>query len=571
MASVASVPLPKLVDTLRRGYSADALLNDLLAGVTVGLVALPLAMAFAIASGVPPQNGLYCAVVAGFIISALGGSRTQIGGPTGAFVVVVAGIVSVYGLDGLFMCTLMAGVILILLGVTGLGTAVKFSPRPVVIGFTNGIGVLIASTQIRDFFGLQVATVPGDFLGRASVLVAHAGTASATATALAATTIVVILVLRTLSRRIPGSILVLLVGSAVAVGAGLPVETIGTRFGGVPSGLPALHLPRFRADLILTLLSPALTVAMLGAIESLLSAVVSDRMSGDRHDPNVELTAQGIANVVSPLFGGLPATGAIARTATNIRSGARTPIAGMTHAVTLLLILLFAAPLARHIPLAILAGILMIVAYDMGEWREIPEVVKLGPAEAAVWGITATLTVLADLTVAVEAGMILAALLYIRRVTTTTTVALVTPEYIDHGRAHSLQLHEIPDNVAIFRIHGPFLFGATDKLVELERDVAKFPKVVILRLRNMTAIDGTGLHALEHFADVLHASGRALILCGMRDQPARLMERAEFHEHIGDANLAPTIEAALRRAREVLLNDDGFSAQRGASAPARAS
>jgi SulP family sulfate permease len=559
MATFPAVPLPKLVDTVRRGYSAETFVNDLVAGVTVGLVALPLAMAFAIASGVPPQNGLYCAVVAGFLISALGGSRTQIGGPTGAFVVVVAGIVSAYGLDGLFMCTLMAGVILILLGVTGLGTAVKFIPRSVVIGFTNGIGILIASTQIRDFFGLQLTAVPGDFLGRVKALVAQAGTASPTATLLAMGTVVTILGLRQVSRRIPGSILALLVGSAVVFAAGLPVETIGTRFGGVPSGLPVLQVPRFRADLILTLLSPALTVAMLGAIESLLSAVVSDRMSGDRHDPNVELTAQGIANVVSPLFGGLPATGAIARTATNIRSGARTPIAGMTHAVTLLLILLFAAPLARHIPLAILAGILMIVAYDMGEWGEIPEVVKLGPAEAVVWLITFALTVLADLTVAVEAGMVLAALLYIRRVTTTTTVARVTPEYIDNGRAHSLQLHDIPENVTIYRIHGPFLFGATDKLVELERDLPDFPKVVILRLRNMTAIDGTGLHALEHLADVLHATGRTLILCGMRDQPARMMARAEFHEHIGDANLAPTIEAALRRAREVLQTNDGLT------------
>jgi SulP family sulfate permease len=559
MRPLTAVPLPKLVDSLRRGYSGEALLNDLVAGVTVGLVALPLAMAFAIASGVPPQNGIYCAVVAGFIISALGGSTTQIGGPTGAFVVVVAGIVSVHGIEGLFMCTLMAGVILMLLGVTGLGTAVRFIPRSVVIGFTNGIGVLIASTQIRDFFGLQLASVPGDFLGRLKALVAHAGTASGIATGLAAATVIAILVLRRVSRRIPGSILALLVGSVIALAASLPVETIGTRFGGVPSGLPVLHIPRFRPDLILTLLSPALTVAMLGAIESLLSAVVSDRMSGDRHDPNVELTAQGIANVMSPLFGGLPATGAIARTATNIRAGARTPIAGMTHAVTLLLILLFAAPLARHIPLAILAGILMIVAYDMGEWREIPEVVKLGPAETAVWFITFTLTVFADLTVAVEAGMVLAALLYIRRVTSTTTVARVTPEYIARGRAHSLQLHNIPENVAIYRIHGPFLFGATDKLIELERDVPQLPKVVILRLRNMTAIDGTGLHALEHFADVLHASGRTLILCGMRDQPARMMERAEFHQHIGDENLAPTIEDALTRARGVLRDDDGLT------------
>jgi SulP family sulfate permease len=295
---------------------------------------------------------------------------------------------------------------------------------------------------------------------------------------------------------------------------------------------------------------------MLGAIESLLSAVVADRMSGDRHNPNVELTAQGVANVLSPLFGGLPATGAIARTATNIRSGARTPIAGMTHAITLLLILLFAAPLARHIPLAILAGILMVVSYDMGEWSEIPEVVRLGPAEAAVWLITFALTVFADLTVAVEAGMILAALLYIRRVTTTTTVTRVTSDDVHRGKAHSLQLHRIPDDVAIYRIHGPFLFGATDKLTELEHQVPDLPKVVILRLRNMTAIDGTGLHALEHFADVLHASGRTLLLCGMRDQPARLMQRADFHQHIGEENLLPSVDRAVTRARAVLASND---------------
>ena len=547
--ALPALPAPKLIQCLREGYSATTLASDLIAGVTVGLVALPLAMAFAIASGVPPQNGIYCAVIAGFTISALGGSRVQIGGPTGAFVVVVSGIVAQYGLEGLFMCTLMAGVILVLLGITGLGTAVKYIPRPVVIGFTNGIGVLIASTQIRDLFGLQTPELPGQFIGRLKMLVAHAGTVSGTATLIGLTTVAAILVLRRASRRIPGSIIVLLVGSAAVFIAGLSTETIGSRFGGVPAGLPTLHVPAFRPDLILTLLSPALTVAMLGAIESLLSAVVADRMSGDRHDPNMELTAQGVANVLSPLFGGLPATGAIARTATNVRSGARTPVAGMTHAVTLLLVLLFGAPLARHIPLAMLAGILLIVAYDMGEWREIPEVIKLGPAEAAVWSITLALTVLADLTVAVEAGMILAALLYIRRVTSTTTVARVTADYIREGRAHSLQLQEVPDNVAIFRIHGPFLFGSTDKLLDLEREVDSLPRVVILRLRNMTAIDATGLHAIEHFADVLHASGRSLLLCGMRDQPARMMERAEFHDHIGTKNLLPSVEAALERAQ----------------------
>lgn len=549
LPSSSVLPLPKLFVCLREGYSVQLLTGDLLAGVTVGLVALPLAMAFAIASGLPPQNGLYCAAIAGFVISALGGSRTQIGGPTGAFVVVVSGIVAAHGIDGLFMCTLIAGVILILLGITGLGTAVKYIPRPIVVGFTNGIAILIASTQIRDLFGLRTPALPGDFLGRLRTLAVHADTASLPPTVLALVTVAIIVSCRRVSRRIPGSIIALVAGTIVASAAGLPVDTIGSRFGTVPSGFPAPHLPAFRPELILPLLSPALTVAMLGAIESLLSAMVADRMSGDRHDPNVELTAQGLANVLSPLFGGLPATGAIARTATNIRSGARTPIAGMTHAVTLLLVLLFAAPLTQHIPLAILAGILLVVSYDMGEWGEVAGVVRLGPAEAAVWGITAALTVLADLTVAVETGMILAALLYIRRVTTTTTVARVTRDYIDQGRSHSLQLQAIPADAAIYRIHGPFLFGSTDKLLEIEADLPSLPRIVILRLRNMTAIDGTGLHALERLASALRASGRTLLLCGMRDQPAKMMERAAFHEHIGDDNMLPSLEVALARAR----------------------
>ena len=371
-AAVVMLPLPKLVRCLRAGYSPADFAGDLLAGVTVGLVALPLAMAFAIASGLPPQNGIYCAIVAGFTISALGGSRVQIGGPTGAFVVVVSGIVAAHGLDGLFMCTLLAGIILILLGITGLGSAVKYIPRPVVIGFTNGIGVLIASTQLRDLFGLSTPAVPGEFIGRdprparqrADVVAGGdgAGSGDGCRDPVAAP------FLPPHSRQHHRAAR----GGGLRLRIGLPVETVGSRFGGVPSGLPALHVPTLRLDLVLPLLSPALTVAMLGAIESLLSAVVADRMSGDRHDPNVELTAQGVANVLSPLFGGLPATGAIARTAANVRAGARTPIAGMTHAVTLLLVLLFAAPLASHIPMAMLAGILLIVAFDMGEWREIP-------------------------------------------------------------------------------------------------------------------------------------------------------------------------------------------------------
>jgi sulfate permease, SulP family len=547
----SAMPLPKLLLCLPE-YTARTFVSDAIAGVAVGLVALPLAMAFAIASGVAPQSGVYCAIVAGFLISALGGSRTQIGGPTGAFVVVVAAIVSKHGLDGLFMCTIMAGFVLVLLGVTGLGTAVKYIPRPVVIGFTNGIAVLIASTQIKDLCGLTIPAIPGDFLGRLAAIGAHWGSLSWSATTMSAAVLAGMLLVRRYLRAVPGSVIALFVGTTVAWSIGLPLETIETRFGGIPNGLPTFAMPHFRGDLILPLLSPTLTVAMLGAIESLLSAVVADRMSGDKHNPNVELFAQGIANLVSPLVGGIPVTGAIARTATNIRSGARTPVAGMVHAVTLLVVILVAAPLAKHIPLCVLAAILMVVAYDMGEWREVPEILKLSRADIAVWGITFALTVVADLTVAVEAGMILAALLYIRKVTSTTTVSRVTADYVAGGIVHSLQSNPIPSGVVVYRIHGPFLFGATDKLTVIADDLAELPMVIVLRLRNMTAIDATGLHALENLADTLHASGRDLVLCGMRDQPARLMEQAEFHRHIGDANIQPHLAAGLARAREIL-------------------
>ena len=543
--------IPKSILELRT-YSWNRLLHDLIAGLTVGLVALPLAMAFAISSGVKPEAGLYCAVVAGFLISALGGSRVQIGGPTGAFVVVVAGIVAKFGLDGLFMCTMLAGVLLVILGATGLGTAVKFIPRPVVIGFTNGIAILIASTEIKDFFGLRVDHVPGDFASRIEVLAKAWHSYTPLALWFAVGAIAAIVICSRLSKRIPGSIIVLFIATAVAWVLALPMETIGTRFGGIPSGLPAMHIPTFRPDLILPLLGPVFTVTMLGAIESLLSAVVADRMIGDRHNPNVELIGQGIANFFSPLFGGLPATGAIARTATNARSGATSPVAGMVHALTLLLILLFAAPLAKHIPLAILAAILMVVAYNMGEWKEIPEIIRQSKPDASVWLITFLLTVFADLTVAVEAGMILAALLYIRKVTATTTVERVTPEYVERGYAHSLQVNEIPEEVAIFRIHGPFLFGSSDKLNVVYDQLSTLPPVVMLRLRNMTAIDATGLHAIERLADDLHASGRHLVLCGMREQPARLTDRAELDQHVGPENITRDLASGLERARVLL-------------------
>ena len=542
---------PKLIQSLR-GYTGRTFVADLIAGVTVGFVALPLAMAFAISSGVGPQAGIYTAIVAGFLGSALGGSRLQITGPTGAFVVVVAGIVAKYGLGGLYLCTMLAGVILLVLGLTGLGTAVKYIPRPVVVGFTNGIAVLIASTQIKDFFGLQIDKVPSLFLDRLASIAGHWSTLSLPATLLSAGALAVLVVFRQFIPKVPGAIVVLVLGTVIAVLFHLPIETIQTRFGGIPQGLPPLRMPEIELGQFASLISPALTVAMLGAIESLMSAVVADRMTQDKHNPNVELAAQGVANMASPLFGGLPATGAIARTATNIRAGAKTPVAGIVHALTLVAILLFAAPLAGAIPLGVLAAILMMVAYNMGEWREIPKILQLARADVAVWFLTFMLTVFADLTVAVEAGMILAALLYILRVTNTTTVVEVTDNYVVEGEEHSLQGKDIPDGVAIYRIHGPFLFGSTDKLEVVTEGLDDLPPVVILRLRNMTAIDATGIQALEDLAETLEAKGRHLVFCGMRPQPQSLMERAHFQRKLDARNICPHVAAALERARELL-------------------
>ena len=542
--------LPKSVLCLR-DYSLQKCSHDLVAGVTVGLVALPLAMAFSIASGLTPQAGIYCAIITGFLISLLGGSKTQIGGPTGAFVVVIAAIVAAHGVDGLFMCTMMAGVLLVIMGATSMGSAVKFIPRPVIIGFTNGIAVLIASTQIRDFFGLQIDKIPGVFWLRIATLARHFGSLNYRATALALVTVAILVVCRLVSNRIPGAIVALLVGTASVMLFKLPVETIGSRFGGIPSGLPHFAVPRFRVDLIHGLLGPAVTIAMLGSIESLMSAIVSDGMSNDRHNSNVELIGQGVANIVSPLFGGLPATGAIARTATNIRAGAQSPVAGMIHALTLLCILLFAAPLVSFVPMSVLAGILMVVSYNMGEWREIPQLLKLTKTDISVWLVTFMLTVFADLTVAVEAGMILAALLFISRVASTTTVSQVTYDYVEDGRVHILQDKDIPYYATIFRIHGPFLFGATEKVAVVTEKMHELPPVVILRLRNMTALDATGLFALEEVAKELQATGRTLILCGAREQPARLIHQAEFEDIGGRANICENVQSALWRAEDV--------------------
>jgi len=550
MTSSLEAWLPKSLILLRT-YDRQKFLHDLTAGITVGLVALPLAMAFAIASGVPPQAGLYCAIVTGFVISALGGSKTQIGGPTGAFVVVVAGIIAKYGIERLFLCTMMAGVLLVILGVTGMGTAVKYFPRPVIVGFTNGIAILIASTQIQEFFGLKLDHVPGDFFHRMAALTRAFPTINWQATTISIASLAVMIFCVKFAKRVPGAILVCF-GSTAAVSLLYPaVATIGSRFGGIPQGLPRIVVPEFHYDTARQLFSAALTVAMLGAIESLMSAVVSDKMSNDKHNPNVELIAQGAANILSPLVGGLPATGAIARTATNVRSGARTPVAGMIHALTLLAIILFAAPLVKNTPLAALAAILMMVAYNMGDWEEIPEILKLSAADIAVWLVTLTLTVVTDLTFAVEFGMVLAALTFIRKVSRTTTVTRVTRDYVEDSRVHVLQGKDIPDYAVVYRVHGPFLFGTTDKFAEILDNLDTLPPIVILRLRNMTAIDATGLGAIEELADRVHSSGRHLLLCGARQQPAELMKQAEFERHVGRDNICPSITDAIARAARI--------------------
>ncbi len=562
--SIFSNWLPKSILCLK-GYNKSDFASDMTSGITVGVVALPLAMAFGIASGVTPQAGIYTAIIAGFLISALGGSKTQIGGPTGAFVVVIAAIIAKHGLSGLLMVTMMAGVILIFLGLTKLGNAVKFIPRPVVIGFTNGIAVLIASTQLKDFLGLKTdGHVPSEFFERMVFIGKNLSSFDMATIIIAVSSLAIILLMPRITKKIPGSIIALVLTTAIVGFMGLPVETIGSKFGGIPLGLPELQMPEFRVDLIIPLLPSAVTVALLAAIESLLSAVVADSMSGDRHNSNVELVAQGIANLTVPFFGGIPVTGAIARTATNIRSGARSPFSGIIHAITLLCIILFAAPLARFIPLGTLAAVLFVVAYNMGEWHEIPMVLKLNRKEISVWLITFVLTVVADLTIAVEVGMMLAALLYIYQVSNTTVVAPLTAETIDHARDHVIQDHNIPHYISIFHIQGPLLFGAAEKLKELSFTTENLQSIVILRMRYMTAIDGTGLHAIEQLHEKLHASGRTLLLCGLRNQPLEFIQKTNLPKIVGQKNILPNIGSTLQRAAEIFDNFGGIGEEAAA-------
>ncbi len=538
--------VPKLVSSLR-GYTRTQFAADATAGVIVGIVALPLAIAFAIASGVTPDRGLYTAVIAGFLISALGGSRVQIGGPTGAFVVIVYGIVQQHGLDGLLLATMMAGVMLIGFGLARLGAAIKFIPYPVTVGFTSGIALIIFSSQVKDLLGLHVETIPADFLAKWEAYARHLDVVNPWAIAVAVGCLMIMRFWPRVSHRIPGPFVALLAATAVVTVWHLPVETIGSRFGPIHAGLPAPHFPHVSIDLVRSLLGPAFTIAALAAIESLLSAVVADGMIGGRHRSNMELVAQGVANIVSPLFGGIPATGAIARTATNIKNGGRTPVAGIVHALTLLLITLFVGKWAALIPMAALASILVVVAWHMSEWRTFRDILSSPRSDVAVLLVTFLLTVLVDLTVAIQVGMVLAAFLFMKRMAEVTNVTVITGELTDSGEEMGgVGTRVLPPGVEIYEINGPFFFGAAGQFSNTVGTVTPFPRVLVVRLRHVPAMDATGIHALARVVGQAEQHGTRVILTELQPQPRQALERSGLLATLGPAGVASTLDEALR-------------------------
>ena len=545
--------VPKLVTTLK-DYTRAQFARDVGAGVIVGIVALPLAIAFAIASGLTPERGLYTAIIAGFVISALGGSRVQIGGPTGAFVVIVAGIVQRYGVDGLLVATLMAGVILVVFGLVRMGGAIKFIPYPVTIGFTSGIALIIFSSQVKDLLGLEMDAVPASFVAKWDAYAHAFESVNPWALVVAVATFTIILVWPKIERRIPGPFVALIVTTVGTHLLRLPVETIGARFGVIHAGLPHPSLPPITLALVASLAGPAFTIAMLAAIESLLSAVVADGMIGGRHRSNMELVAQGVANLVSPIFGGMPATGAIARTATNVKNGGRTPVAGMVHAVTLLLITLFFGRWAAYIPLATLAAILVVVAFHMSEWRTFVSEFRAPKSDVAVLLATFLLTVLVDLTVAIEVGMVLAAFLFMRRMAEVTNIQVLTHEFVDptddfERDPNAVRRRVVPEGVQVYEITGPFFFGAAEMFKDRVGRIAGKPKVLILRLRHVPVIDSTGLHALREVVRRSRQDGALVILSDVHAQPVVALERSGMYDELGEENIQGNIDDALNRAR----------------------
>ena len=551
---------PRLLTDLRR-YNKQKLMADTMAGLIVGIVALPLAIAFGIASGVSPEKGIITAIVAGFIISALGGSRVQIGGPTGAFIVIIYGIIQQFGLSGLMVATMLAGAFLILLGFFRLGTIIKFIPYPIVVGFTSGIALTIFTTQIKDLFGLTIESVPADFISKWVVYAQHFSTIDWASAAVGIFSILIIALTPMVSKKIPGSLIAIVVMTLVVFllreyADVKSIKTIGDFYPNIKAQIPELTVPDITWEQIKMLFPTAMTIAVLGAIESLLSATVADGVTGSRHDSNQELIGQGVANLCTPLFGGIPATGAIARTMTNINNGGRTPMAGIIHAAVLLLIFLVLMPLAAYIPMACLAGVLVVVSYNMSGWRTFRELMKNPKSDITVLIITFLLTVIFDLTIAIEVGLVIACLLFMRRMAETTQVKLIADE-IDPAEEIDIQLHEeehliIPKGVEVYEINGPYFFGIANKFEDLMAGMANHPKVRIIRMRRVPFIDSTGIHNLQTLCAMSQREGTQIILSGVQEKVKEVLDHAGFCQELGQENICPNINAALARAEEVV-------------------
>lgn len=550
---------PKLFSILKEGYSKKQFSKDVIAGIVVGIVALPLAIAFGIASGVTPEKGLVTAIIAGFIIAAFGGSRVQIGGPTGAFIVIVYGIVQEYGVAGLTIATFMAGFILVLMGLARLGAVIQFIPHPLIVGFTSGIAVLIFSSQIKDFFGLETGVVPSGFLEKWSLYFQNFHSINYYALGIGLFTVVTTFYFYKITPRVPGALAAILLTTFAVQFFGLPVETIETRFGSIPSSIPMPQIPDIDFSTIKALIKPAFTIAMLGAIESLLSAVVADGMIGGRHRSNMELVAQGGANIFSAIFGGIPATGAIARTATNVKNGGRTPIAGIVHALVLLLIMLFVGTWAKLIPFACLAGILVVVAYNMSEWRSFVSILKGDKSDILVVMITFLLTVLVDLTVAIEVGMVLAAFLFMRRMAKISNVSVITDDLLDRKEAlddpDATERLPVPKGVEVYEVNGPLFFAAAHNFKETLTRTNRRPKYLIIRMRHVPIVDATGVHNLREVLKEFKAQGTRIVLSGVQPEVFNSLEKAGIVEWLGYSNVCSDIHKALKRVNELLAEN----------------
>ena len=545
---------PKLVSVIKDGYSLPTFGKDLMAGIIVGIVALPLSIAFAIASGVKPEQGIITAVIAGFLISSLGGSRFQIGGPTGAFIVIVYDVVQKYGYEGLATATIMAGVMLVIMGFARLGDAIKFIPYPVTIGFTSGIALIIFSTQVKDFFGLTIAHMPDRFIPKWAAYIEHLSTVNWDSFLLASLTVLIVVAWPRVTKRLPGPLIAIFFTTLLAKMLHMPVDTIGSRFGEISNHFPQPHIPTINLDTLTKLSSSAIAIALLAGIESLLSAVVADGMTGRKHRSNMELIGQGVANIVTPIFSGIPATGAIARTATNIKNGGQTPVSGIVHSITVLILFLFFGKFAALIPMATLAGILVVIAYNMSEWHLFLKMLHTSKGDITVLLITFLLTVLVDLTVAIEVGVILAAFLFMHRVVAVTQVGFVTSslDEEDPDDPYAIHKHSVPQGVEVFEINGPFFFGAADKFRDMLREIQKKPKILILRMRHVPSIDATGMRALEDLHEQALKDKTQIIISGMSDTLFERLKHFGFVEKIGESFIHKTIDQALDHARSLL-------------------